>query len=119
MGYLPVPIEKLKDRQDISDLVKQREDGGETWVRRGDRGQEVLMYQPLEGYNARKSAQRAARDVRERNPRLMQEDLAEAAGKSELLGRDADEAGQMLHDGGIRLESFSRERTTLGAEAGE
>jgi hypothetical protein len=47
-GYIPVEISELSDVDDISDLYRSTND---RFVRRGDRGQEVLCKQPLEAYN--------------------------------------------------------------------
>lgn len=113
-GYIPVQIKDLKDQEDVSDLVKQKEENGEMWVRRGDRGKEILMKQPLEIYNHIKALQLQQRQTRNQSKAAMTADLADAAGRE--LG---DEAGQMIHGGvGIRLEEMKRETTTLGKEAG-
>lgn len=111
-GYIPVEIKDLKDEQDIADLVKRKEEGGSIYVRRGDRGGEVLCKIPLELFNYIKRSQRETIRARMNSKRRQQEELAEAAGAE--LG---DEAGQTIHDGGIQVESMKRMHTTLGEEA--
>lgn len=111
-GYVPVELRELKDEQDVADLVKNKEASGSVYVRRGDRGQEVLVKMPLELYNEIKRRQRATRASALSSRAKMQDDLAESAGRE--LG---DEAGQMIHDGEIRVESMKRSRTTLAEEA--
>lgn len=113
-AYIPVLIADLQDSQDISDLTRQKEDSGEIYVRRGDRGKEVLMKQPLEGYNYRKAKQAAERNARAKNAKLVRQDLAEQVGANL-----SDEAGNAIHSGAISVESMSRSRTTLAEEAGE
>lgn len=112
-GYVPVLIGDLMDQEDVSDLVIQIEESGDKWVRRGDRGKEILMKQPLELYNFIKDEQARVRKARFSSKKAMREDLAEAAGKE--LG---DEAGQTIYNGGIQVESMTRSKTTLGKEAG-
>lgn len=111
-GYVPVLVSELQDSEDVSDLVKVKEDDGSVYVRRGDRGKEITMKQPLEIYNYIKTLQAKQRRARERNPRLQQEELAERAGAD--LG---DEAGSFVHGGGIQVESMTRSKTTLEEEA--
>jgi hypothetical protein len=110
-GYVPVEIHELKDAHDVSDLVRQKEDEGKVFVRRGDRGAEVLCKMPLELYIYLKRAQREIQRTRNNSKKAMQSDLAEAAGAE--LG---DEAGQTIHDGGISVESMTRSRRTLEDE---
>lgn len=109
-GYIPVEVDELKDTQDVSDLVRQKEDG-RVYVRRGDRGGEALCKIPLELYNYLKRAQRESLKTRGNSKKAMREDLEEAAGAE--LG---DEAGQMIHDGGISIESMKRTSRTLDEE---
>ena len=111
-GYVPVLVKDLKDSEDISDLVRQKEENGDMYVRRGDRGKEITMKQPLEAYNYIKRLQAEQRRQRSQSPKAQREDLAEAVGRG--LG---DEAGQRVHDGGIQIESMTSERKTLGEEA--
>ncbi len=111
-GYVPVEVTELRDEQDVSDLVRQKESSGSVYVRRGDRGAEVLCKIPLELHNYIKRAQRAARAVQNNSKKRQQDELAESAGAE--LG---DEAGQMIHDGEIRIESMKRTRTTMAEEA--
>lgn len=108
-GYLPVEIKDLKDADDVSDLYRSDKD---TYVRRGDRGQEMLGKIPLELHNEIKRRQRAMLAAQLDSPRALQSDLAESAGRE--LG---DEAGQSIHDGAIKVESMTRSRTTLEEEA--
>lgn len=108
-GFVAVEIKELADANDISDLFKSKEDG---YVRRGDRGQEILGKMPLELYNAVKARQRATWTKSAVSAKKLRADLAEAAGNE--LG---DEAGQSIHEGGIKIESLKQSRTTLGDEA--
>lgn len=111
-GYLPVEVRELKDQRDVSDLVRMKdEETGATYVRRGDRGAEVLCKMPLELYNYLKRAQRASLAQRNNSKKAQAEDLAEAAGAE--LG---DQAGQYIHDGGIKVESMKRTTRTLDEE---
>lgn len=110
-GYVPVEVAELKDAQDVSDLVKLKEDEGKIYVRRGDRGQEILCKMPLALYIYLKRAQRNTQHTRDNSKKAMTSDLAESAGAA--LG---DEAGQMIHDGGISVESMTRTRRTLDDE---
>lgn len=109
LGYIGVPMAMLKDANDVADLYRSDRD---TYVRRGDRGQEILGYQPLEAHNAIKAKQREQRESAMRSSKRLRDELAENAGKE--LG---DEAGQAIHDGDIRVESMKRHRATLGDEA--
>jgi hypothetical protein len=111
-GYIAVEVKDLKDEQDIADLVRQKEATGAVFVRRGDRGQEILCKMPLELHNYIKTRQREVRNADMRSVAKVKESLAEAAGKD--LG---DEAGQTIHDGGIMVESMKHSRTTVAEEA--
>lgn len=113
-GYVPVMLDQLLDQEDVSDLVKQKEDNGQVWVRRGDRGKEILMCQPLVAYNAIKERQHQLRAAKNRNPKALRDELAEAAGQE--LG---DEAGTFIHRGGIQVESMRTVQSTIGEEAGD
>lgn len=115
-GYVPVEVAELKDTQDVADLVKRKEDddSGKTYVRRGDRGQEVLCKMPLDIYNYLKRAQRQSQQARFNSKKAVAADLADAAGAE--LG---DQAGQFIHEGGIRVESMKREHTTIADEVAE
>lgn len=114
-GYIRVEVDELKDSNDVSDLVRQKEDGGamsgKVFVRRGDRGGEILCKMPLEVYNYLKRAQRESLKTRSNSKKALREDLAESAGAA--LG---DEAGQTIHDGGISIESMTRTRRPLDEE---
>lgn len=101
-GYVPVLVSELYDEQDVSDLVKS---GNDKYVRRGDRGQEILVKMPLELYMEIKKRQREMRKKDSLSARKVRRDLAEAAGRE--LG---DEAGQTIHEGGIQVESFKSSR---------
>lgn len=111
-GYVPVEVKELKDEQDVADLVRRAEEDSSVYVRRGDRGQEVLCKMPMELYQYLKRAQRETMRTRNNSKRQQQAELAEAAGAE--LG---DEAGQMIHDGGISVEMMKRTHTTLADEA--
>jgi hypothetical protein len=108
-GYVPVELKELQSSDDVSDLFRSKDD---TFVRRGDRGQELLAKTPLEALLYVKRLQRDRRMADSISAKQLRSDLAEAAGAE--LG---DEAGQTIHDGGILVESVTRSRTTLGAEA--
>lgn len=108
-GYIPVEIKDLHSADDVTDLFRSKED---THVRRGDRGQEILCRMPLDAVLYIKRLQRDKRMAAAISPKKLKADLAEAAGAE--LG---DEAGQTIHDGGIQVESMTRNRTTLGEEA--
>lgn len=111
-GYIPVQVADLRDQEDVSDLVKQKEESGEIYVRRGDRGKEILMKQPLEAYVYIKRKQADARTAQLKSKKALRDELAERAGAE--LG---DEAGETIYRGGIQVESMSRSKTTLGEEA--
>ena len=116
-GYVPVLVKELQDTEDVSDLVKKTEDTGEIYVRRGDRGKEITMKQPLELYNYIK-AQQARRRKASSNAKAFRTELAErAANAKDELGRDADEAAETIYRGGIRLDTMTRSKTTLEEEA--
>jgi hypothetical protein len=108
-GYVGVEIVELQDSDDVADLYRSDKD---RFVRRGDRGQELLAKMPLEAFLYIKGQQRAKWSQNALSKRKLRSDLAEAAGKE--LG---DEAGQSLHDGDIQIESMTRRRATLGDEA--
>ena len=118
-GYEPVRIEELSDPEDIGDLVRQEEKGGGMYVRRGDRGREIMMKQPLEAYNYIKRLQADQRNSRLQSVKAQREDLAEAVGRSVDQGGLGDEAGERVHRGGIQIETMQRTSTTLAEEAGE
>lgn len=107
-GYVPVRISELSDADDISDLVRGKEDD---YVRRGDTGKEVLMKRPFSIHFAIKHKEHAIRAAANSSKAQLKSDLAEAAGKD--LG---DEAGQAIHNGGIQFESIRRSQTTIGDE---
>lgn len=111
-AYVAVEVKELRDEMDVADLVKKEEAGARVVVRRGDRGQEVLCKQPLAAWNIIKNTRRADAKAR------MQSAAARRNARAEALGRKfGDEAGEFAYQGGIREESFKRERTTLGEEA--
>ncbi len=113
-GYVPVEVTSLKDEQDVSDLVTRAETSGEVYVRRGDRGQEVLCKMPLELYVYLKRAQRESQRLRSNSKKALREELAEAAGTE--LG---DEAGEALMGDGISIERMRRTRRSLEDEIGD
>lgn len=112
-AYVPVEVKELRDEMDIADLVKQKDDQARVFVRRGDRGQEILMKQPLAAWNLIKAKARAQKAAKQASPIKRREALAEAAATE--LGS---EAAERIYAGEIREESFTRHRTTLGEEAG-
>lgn len=107
-GYVPVDIAELYDREDVGDLVEGTAD---SYARRGDTGREVLVKRPLELHLAIKRREWEKRNESMRSKKQIRQTLAEAAGVA--LG---DEAGQTIHDGGIKVESMKQTRSTLGAE---
>lgn len=112
-GFVKVEIGQLRDVHDVSDLIRMKdEDSGKVFVTRGDRGAEILIYQPLELYNARKQAEADRRSAEAKSVQKRRAMLAERAGAS--LG---DEAGQSIHEGAIKEEYFKRSKTTIGEEA--
>lgn len=113
-GYVPVLVDELLDQEDVSDLVRRKEDDGKMYVRRGDQGKEITMKQPLEIYNHIKRLQAEQRTSRANSARARKEDLAEAVGAG--IG---DEAGSMVQRGAIRYEEHTSTKTTLAEEAGE
>lgn len=111
-AYVAVEVTQLRDEMDVADLVKRNEDGKRVFVRRGDRGQEVLLHMPLAAWNIIKGKRRADNAAR------MQSASARRNARAETLGRKfGNEAGEYAYQGGIREESFRVERTTLGQEA--
>lgn len=112
-GYEVVKRAQLRDDGDVADMYSDRSEK-DVYVRRGDRGQEVLGYMPLEAYNQIKSRQRAAWNKTAFSAKKTREQIAQNAGNE--LG---DEAGQSIHDGDIQIESMRQTRTTLGDEAGQ
>jgi hypothetical protein len=118
-GYIPVLVEELLDAQDVSDLVRQREDDGQMFVRRGDRGAEITMKIPLVAYNYIKAQQEASRQQRSQSKQAMREDLARDISAADHLGRGRDDVAEdvYLGRGSIQIEELHREHTTLGAEA--
>lgn len=113
-AYVPVLIKELHDQEDVADLVKSVEENGDTWVRRGDRGKEILMKQPLPIYNHIQADKQRTRDASFKSKKQLQAELAEAAGKEH-----GDEAGEFVHHGGISVETLRTSRTSLGEEAGD
>lgn len=118
-GYIPVEVRELLDAQDVSDLVRQTEDDGKVFVRRGDRGAEVTMKIPLIAYNYIKAQQLAERQRRSTSKAAMREDLARDISANAELGSSRDDVAEdvYLGRGAIQIESVQRERTTLGEEA--
>jgi len=108
-GYIAVQLNELKDADDVADLFRSDKD---QFVRRGDRGQEILGKQPLLYHLEIKRRHKAQMDVHMGSAKARREDRAEAAG--EALG---DEAGQRIFNGAIKEEYFRRPKTTLGDEA--
>lgn len=109
LAYLPVQIAELQDANDISDLYRSKED---QFVRRGDRGQEVLAKQPIAAFNYIKAKQREAWNATALQPKKVKASLANAAGAT-----FGDEAGQTIHDGEIQVERFNRRQTSLENES--
>lgn len=106
LGYVPVQIDELQNPNMLVGLQKQSADG---IVRRGTNGNEWLAKMPLQLYNAIKAKQQEIRRKRERNAKLVKEDLANAAGRE--MGS---EAGDTIHDE-FSVE-ITRSKSTYGAE---
>jgi hypothetical protein len=100
-----VRIEELQNPESVLGASESK-DG---IVRRGDRGQEVLVKMPLELYTAIKARQQDLRNRRFRNAQAVKSDLANAAGQS--LG---DEAGETIQND-FQL-TLKHHRSTLGDE---
>lgn len=106
MGYVPVKINELQNADAITGLSESK-DG---IVKRGDKGQEVLVKMPLELYTAIKARQQDARQRRARNVKAVREDLANAAG-----GEFGSQAGDFMHDD-LNVEVKRGKRTTIAEE---
>lgn len=105
LAYVPVKMTELQNDQMLAGMHKS-DDGV---ARRGDKGLEWLAKIPLELYTEIKSRQQEKRARRDRNAKLVKEDLAHAAGRA--LGS---EAGDAVHDD--LSVSVSRSRSTYGDE---
>jgi hypothetical protein len=108
MGYVPVKVSELQNAEAVMGLAESK-DG---IVRRGDRGQEVLVKMPLELYTRIKLAQEQRRKTRARNIKAVREDLANIAGRQ--IGS---EAGDVVNDE-FTVEVKRGRRTTVGQELG-
>lgn len=106
--YTQVEVAELREADDIADIYRSKDD---TYVRRGDKGQEILCKQPLELFSLIKRKQRDLRNSQANSRAHLRATLADAAGTE--LG---DEMGSMIHDGDIRVESMTRSKTTWGEE---
>jgi hypothetical protein len=106
MGYVPVQRDELQNAEAITGLSESK-DG---IVRRGDKGQEVLVKMPLELYTAIKARQQEQRKRRARNVKAVREDIAQAAGMS--LGS---QAGDFIHDD-LSVEVKRTGRSTIEKE---
>lgn len=106
LGFVPVRMSELQNAEEVAGLAKS-EDG---LVRMGDRGKEVLVKQPLELYNDRKSSEQERRQRRAINARLVKEELANLAGSK--LGS---EAGDTIHSE-FSVEYAPQRRSTIGDE---
>lgn len=107
-GYMGVRVSELSDADDVSDMYRSKED---EYVRRGDNGKELLGKMPLEIYMEIKRRQQEERSKRASSKRHLLSDLAESAGRE--LGS---EAGDMIHDGEITVESMSRSKGNMRDE---
>lgn len=106
MGYVPVYRDELQNPDAVTGLSESK-DGV---VRRGDKGQEVLVKMPLELYTAIKARQQEARKRRARNAKAIREDIANAAGAS--IGS---QAGDFMHDD-LSVEVKRTGRSTIEQE---
>lgn len=111
-AYVPVEVSELRDEMDVADLVKQADDHNRVYVRRGDRGKDLLYKQPLAAWNLIKRKARELKAAQMQSATKRRDALAEANAKA--FGA---EAGERVYAGEIREESFTRSRSTLGAEA--
>lgn len=107
-GYWPVRTAELSDQDDVSDIYRSKED---EYVRRGDNGKEMLGKMPLEIYFEIKRRQQEERAKRATSKRHLVSDLAESAGRE-----FGSEAGDMIHDGEISVESMSRPKGNMRDE---
>jgi hypothetical protein len=109
MGYVPV----LRDELQHSDGLMGLSDSKDGIVRRGDRGNEVLVKMPLELYTAIKRKQEDKRQRRARNVKSVREDLANMAG-----AQVGSQAGDFVADE-MTVEVKRQRRTTVAKELGE
>jgi hypothetical protein len=102
-GYVPVVWDELVSRDDIAD----RFEGAGTQVRRGDRGQEVLVKMPMPLYLAVKRREREKALERLRSSKSIKDDVAQAA-----ASEYGDEAGSFAYDlvGDVKPGDVPRER---------
>jgi hypothetical protein len=91
LGYVPVRVDEMQNEQMLGGAQK----GDDGYVRRGDKGTEWLAKMPLELYTEIKRKQQESRERRNRNAKLVKQDLANAAGAADGFGS---EAGDMIHD---------------------
>jgi len=112
LGYVPVTLSELLDPDVIADRFRTPTDGTDPMVRRGDRGEEVLVKYPLELYTYAKRQKQQLRERRARNAKLVKEEIANNAARQ--LG---DEAADGIYDD-FNL-TLRRTKTTLGAELTE
>src|SRR5690348_14791078 len=114
LGYVPVYVSELLDPQAIADLFKNPADGADPMVRRGDRGEEILVKYPLELYTFAKRQKAELRERRSRNAKIVKEEIANQAGRTDGFGSEAADA--IYEDFNLELR---RRKTTLGAELSE
>lgn len=106
-AYVKVTKDELVDVDQIADLAPSVDQT----VRKGEKGQIVLVKIPFLAYAAIKAKERDRRSSRERSAKKVREDLADAAGAS--LG---DEAGDSVSK---MVTEFSRPASTAEAEMAE
>lgn len=106
-GYVKVMKDELADADQISDLAATVDQT----VRRGEKGQGVLVKIPFAAYCQIKQAELARRDARDKSAKKVREDLADAIGSS--LG---DEAGESVSN---MVAEFRRPRSTVQEEMGD
>lgn len=114
MGYVPVRMTELQNPQAVAGMIAKSDDG---YVRRGDRGQEILVKIPLKAYTLIKRQQQERRARRANNARLVKADLAARASATSHGGLGSDEAADLIHD--EFALTIRKTKTTLGAEANE
>jgi hypothetical protein len=102
-GYVPVLWDELVSRDDIAD----RFEGAGAQVRRGDRGQEVLVKMPYPLYLAVKRREREKALERLRSGKKVKDDVAQATATEY-----GDEAGAFAYDlvGEVRPGDLPHER---------
>lgn len=85
-GFIPAALAEVLHKDEIADLIADSPDG---LVHTGINGAKVLYKIPLDLYNARKRAERDARERRGKSAKRVREDLANDAGRTPGFGAQA------------------------------